>query len=416
MSRDRDRQSYDPSADEQLKSEFAEAYRDAAVGCFSASHKFCREICPVYQVTRNEAHTATAFHAQVLALDKGLAEIADVADDYTHCTQCGACELRCPNTLFTGDFYRHRTRTVSLVKAARAVAVEDGAENPRYRRWNLLTEEHGAEPVLDGGPAHFADAKRWADGLDLPVGGETILFCDCEAAFYRKSVPRSVAAILRAAGVKFGLMGDQRCCGGPAAEMGYADIARRLADQNTADWRRCGAKRILVLDPHDYITFTEDYPALYGEAYEEEFDIVLIIDLVAELIRDGRLRLDRPIERVATYHDACRLNKRKGIHAAPREILRAIPGLTFRDHDHVTQWAWCSGAGGGLAVAHPEIAQEIARRRMEQASKLDVDLLVSACVWSERPLTEQGDMRAIEVRDLMELVAESAGLNVVGVV
>ena len=44
------------------------------------------------------------------------------------------------------------------------------------------------------------------------------------------------------------------------------------------------------------------------------------MELVAEL-REGRLALTVPIERVVTYHDACRLNKRKGIHAAPREIL-----------------------------------------------------------------------------------------------
>ena len=69
------------------------------------------------QVTRDEAHTPTAFHANVVAMDKGHLTIEDVARDYVHCTQCGACELRCPNTLFTGDFYRFRTRTVDLVKA-----------------------------------------------------------------------------------------------------------------------------------------------------------------------------------------------------------------------------------------------------------------------------------------------------------
>jgi heterodisulfide reductase subunit D len=219
-----------------------------------------------------------------------------------------------------------------------------------------------------------------------------------------------VAAILRAAGVEFGLMGEQRCCGGPAAEMGYTHIARRLADHNTADWRRHGARRILVLDPHDYITFTEDYPAFYGDAYLDEFEIVLVIDLVAELIRERRLRLEQPIKRVATYHDSCRLNKRKGIHEAPREILRAIPDLDFRDHDHVTQWAWCSGAGGGMAVAHPDITERISDKRIDRAASLDVDLLVSACVWSERPLAASGSSHGIEVRDLMELVAESAGL------
>jgi heterodisulfide reductase subunit D len=49
-------------------------------------------------------------------MEKGELSIADVASDYVNCTQCGACELRCPNTLFTGDFYRFRTRTVDLVK------------------------------------------------------------------------------------------------------------------------------------------------------------------------------------------------------------------------------------------------------------------------------------------------------------
>ena len=97
-----------------------------------------------------------------------------------------------------------------------------------------------------------------------------------------------------------------------------------------------------------------------------------------------------PVERRATYHDACRLNKRKGIHREPREIMRAIPGLTFEDVDHVTQWGYCSGAGAGLGIERPEITAAISARRVEQAKQLDVDLLVSACVWSERPLSEQG--------------------------
>lgn len=389
-------------------------WEDLAYGCFSSGHKFCREVCPVIQVTRNENHTPTAFHANIVAISQGHLSIADVAEDYVYCTQCGACELRCPNTLFTGDFYRNRTRTVDVVKAMRALAVQSGIEQPKWKRWVEATLKYTNEPVLDV-PIDQANVRRWADGLNLTTGSETILFVDCEAAFYRTSLSRSVAQILQKAGVSFGLMGEQWCCGGPIMEMGYLEQGRIFAEHNVADWRAAGAKRIITLDPHDYVTFTEEYPDYFGEEYD--FEIVHITELVAELVREGKLKLTLPIRRVATYHDACRLNKRKGIYESPRELLRAIPGLTFKDVDHVTQWAYCSGAGSGFIIEKPEIAAEISRRRVARAAELEIDTLVSACVWSERPLSQQGAARdpRIEVVDLMELVAEAAGLDSRGV-
>jgi heterodisulfide reductase subunit D len=391
--------------------EFLDEWRNAAYNCYSSGHKFCREVCPVLQVTRDEAHTPTAFHANVVALEKGHLGIEDVARDYVHCTMCGACELRCPNTLFTGDFYRFRQRTVDLVKAMRTLAVEKEIHQPNWKRWNDLTDRWGNEPVL-GWNLEVSQGKvrDWATGLDIPVGGETILFCDCEAAFYRTSVPRAVAVVLQKAGVEFGHMREQWCCGGPAYEMGYNDLGYRMAEHNVADWRKVGAKRILCLDPHDYLTFVDVYPKLFGDDYD--FEIVLVVDLVAELIREGRLELTVSIDRTVTYHDACRLNKRMGIHESPREVLRAIPGITFKDVDHVTQWSYCSGAGGGLPLERPDLTAEISRRRIEQAALLEVDTLVSACPWSERPLEEQGKDQGIEVYDLMELVAEAAGFEV----
>ena len=207
----------------------------------------------------------------------------------------------------------------------------------------------------------------------------------------------------------FGLMREQWCCGGPAAEMGYAEQAQRFARHNLDDWRASGVKRVIVLDPHDYITFTEDYPKYFGAEYDD-IEIVLALELFAGLIRDGTLTPDVPVERTITYHDPCRLNKRKGIWKEPREILRAIPGLDFRDVDRVTQWSYCSGAGAGLSVEKPELTAKISERRMERAAELEIDTLVSACPWSERPLSEAGEARQIDVVDLHELLAESLGL------
>ncbi|MGW8376620.1 (Fe-S)-binding protein [Streptomyces sp. ODS28] len=395
-----------------VTAEFIADWRNAAYGCFSSGHKFCREVCPVMQVTRNESWTPTAFHADVVAMEQGELSVEDVAEDFVNCTQCGACELRCPNTLFTGDFYRFRTRTVDLVKQMRALAVDEGVHQPGYRRWNALTEQRSHEPVLGDVPVDQAHVRDWAAGLGLPVGGETVLFVDCEAAFFRTSVPRAVAQVLQLAGVDFGLMREQWCCGGPAAEMGYRDQARRFAEHNLADWRASGTRRVLVLDPHDYVTFTEDYAAYFGEDFDIE--VVLVVELLAELIADGTLTPSVPVERTVTYHDPCRLNKRKGVWEEPRAILRAIPGLAFRDVDRVTQWSYCSGAGGGLPVEKPELTARISASRMEKAAELEVDTLVSACPWSERPLSEAGAERAIDVVDLHELLAESLGIEAGG--
>jgi Fe-S oxidoreductase len=295
--------------------------------------------------------------------------------------------------------------------------VATGNEREGWKLWNERLAERHNEPVLGDGTVgvvsqeHVAD---WAEGLGIPVGGETILFVDCEAAFYRTSYTRAFAQLLQRAGVEFGLMREQWCCGGPAAEMGYRDLALRHAEHNVADWRAVGARRIIAPDPHDYIAFTEDYPSYFGDDYD--FEIVLGVELVDELVKAGRIKLEHPVERVVTYHDPCRLNKRKGVHRPPRDLLRAIPGLELRDVDHVTQWSYCSGGGGGLPVEKPEITAEISRRRVERAQQLDVDALISACPWSERPLSQAGVDAAepLEVLDLFELLAQSAGIEIGG--
>jgi heterodisulfide reductase subunit D len=395
-----------------LPAELLDEWRNAAYNCFSSGHKFCREVCPVMQVTRDERHTPTAFHANVVAMEKGHLAIEDVAEDYVHCTMCGACELRCPNTLFTGDFYRFRQRTIDVVKAMRAYAVSKGIHQESWKRWADLTDRWGNEPVLGWNIETGASKVRaWAAGLDIPTGGETVLFADCEAAFKRPSVPRAVAMILLAGGIEFGLMNQQWCCGGPMWETGYVEVAHKMAEHNMIDWRKTGTKRVICPDPHDYITIIEHYPEL--DENFDEFEIVLAVDLIAELIRDGKLTLSVPIEKTVTYHDPCRLNKRLGKWQSPREILRAIPGLTFVDVDHVTQWSYCSGAGSNLWVEKPELTAEISRRRVGKAKELDgVGVLVSACPWSERPLTEQGEAQGLEVYDIFELVAEAAGFEV----
>ena len=213
--------------------EFVDQWRNASYNCYSSGHKFCREVCPVMQVTRNESWTPTAFHANVVAMEKGELEIADVAADYVNCTQCGACELRCPNTLFTGDFYRFRTRTVDVVKAVRALAVDNGVHQPQLAAPGTSAPTSAPTSRCSATPR---SARRTSGTGPTGSTSRSAARRSCSSTARRRStarrVPRAVAQILQSAGYEFGLMGEQWCCGGPAAEMGYVDQARRFAEHN----------------------------------------------------------------------------------------------------------------------------------------------------------------------------------------
>ena len=158
---------YSPDADGDLQSEFVERWRDNAYGCFSSGHKFCREVCPVMQVTRNENHTPTAFHADIVAMEKGLLSVEDVADDFVHCTQCGACELRCQTRLHgrllppPHAHFRRGQGAACLFGTARARGLE------------TLERAPAQTPRAVAGRAGPRACARLAEGLDLPPGGRS---------------------------------------------------------------------------------------------------------------------------------------------------------------------------------------------------------------------------------------------------
>ena len=109
---------------------------------FACRHKFCRDICPNFDITRNEAHTSYGFHTSILAISRGVGEFDKLMDNFTHCLECGACELRCPNTSMGGDFYLRSTTTVDLVRKVRRDHLADGGEIKNWQAVKDYLDEH----------------------------------------------------------------------------------------------------------------------------------------------------------------------------------------------------------------------------------------------------------------------------------
>ncbi len=373
---------------------------------FACSHKFCREVCPVYQDDRDESHTSYGFHSTLLAASQGLGELSDMREQVTNCLECGACELRCPNTLFAGDFYGTSTTTVDLVRKVRRDLVADEVGFEKYEAVTAMIDQYLA--YFDGPEENLT---RWADGLDLPFTGETILFVDYFNAFETTVVARNAARILQAANVPYGIL---RRPGATLGELLDVDLDAFLehARHNVAELVAAGAQRVVLINPHEYTYFTRDYPAHLGEL---PFEVIYITDVIAELIDEGKIAFDSssPLSGPVSYHDPCTLNKICGINESPRRIIRSLPGLQFVDVSPVAQWSYCCGKGSASFKAlHPDTSYRIGTKRLQAAADVGVERLVVACPHCEDQLTDvqARSGAAVSPVHLLALVAQAMGL------
>ena len=78
----------------------------------------------------------------------------------------------------------------------------------------------------------------------------------------------------------------------------------------------------------------------------------------------------------ATYHDPCHAVRGQGLSKEPREILKNIPGLEYRE---LPEADWCCGGAGSYALSHYDLSRQVLDRKMENVKKTGADLLVTSC-------------------------------------
>ncbi len=385
---------------------------EVAVDCyatFACRHKFCREVCPVYQETGNESHSSYGFHVALLSVARGFEKLHNLGDTFTYCLQCGACQLRCPTTLFTGDFYKITNEHNVLVTKARSEILRLGF---KFRNSDKLVES--LKKVASDVDAGKLPLSEWAKDLMLPKSGEDILFVDYYMATQYTNILRLITKILKQAGVNFGIIENPK----PVFtyELDYlGDKGVEYAKMNIKLLKEAGAKRIITPDPHVYVALTKEYPRLLHE--DLPFEVVFITDFIASLIKDGKLTPKNPVERKVTYHDSCMLNKLSAIWESPREILKSIPGLELIDEDHVLQWYYCCGNGaseiGTFKLIHEDLAYRIGSKRLKRALEIGAKTIAVSCPHCNEQFSDV-KIKAkidIEITDVVELLATSLGIR-----
>ena len=296
---------------------------------------------------------------------------ARLADIYTEkelwqCTTCGACENQCPVGI----------EHLPILIGSRRGLVSNG-EAPDYlgAMYNHLERRSNIWGLGYDQRQKFVESAA-LETFD-PSRHDILVWLGCAGAFeadYQKSF-RSLFEILRARGVKFGVLSKERCTGDPAKRTGNEYMFQELATANIADLRASKAKKILTSCPHCVKTIGDDY-----RRFGYEVEIVHSAVFVEELTRDIRPRDGSSSDDAVTYHDPCYLARYGGKVDQPRDLLTRF-GAAVKEPVRNRDNPYCCGAGGGLLFAdkEEEPGARISDVRFKQLQETGAGTVVTAC-------------------------------------
>jgi Fe-S oxidoreductase len=357
-------------------------------------HPGPKEKCPPYEFYRFQRHTPKSRWLMSQRVFHGLDPITPELKEVIYaCTNCLMCQELCG---VRDDGYGPWDITVAMREEITEREGPIDAHRSLYQGlkehdhpWSLPKDQRGA----------------WAEGLGVKKLGTlpatTLLFAGCSAD--RPSGRRgtiALAKLMQKAGEDFVILGsEEKCCGLYAFDLGFRREYERLREVNLTTISSAGIKKVVVACGSCQRIWRE-------YARTAEIEAVHGVEYVAKLIHSGRLKFAKTISKKVTYHDSCHLGRGCGVYDAPRNILRAIPGLELVEMERNRRWAWCCGGGGGVPEADRELAQWSAADRMREAMETGAELVLTSSALCQRSFADLKPP-ALPVQDLLEFVDQA---------
>jgi len=314
------------------------------------------------------------------------------------CTTCGYCMAHCPVQIDHVPHIIDQRRNLAMMQAKFPGA--------------LQTAMRGLE--TNSNPWNIGAAARedWTEGLDVPRlrdkgEAEYLYYVGCAGAFDQRNqeVTKAVVKCLEAAGVDFAILGtEEGCCGDVARRSGNEYLFQMQAQHNIEAMQKYGVRKILTACPHGYNILKNEYPdfGLEGVA------VVHHSQLLAELVRDGRLQVKPGVAESFTYHDSCYMGRHNDEYEAPRELLGAA-GAEVTEMARSRRAGFCCGAGGARMFMEEDLGTRINQNRIEEVAGTGAAQVATSCPFCltmlEDAIKETDRQESLGARDVAEVLA-----------
>jgi Fe-S oxidoreductase len=312
------------------------------------------------------------------------------------CVTCGACVQACPVSIEHIDHIVDLRRHLVMVESSFPAEAE-----PMLRDVERVSNPWGKAQ---------SERADWAAALGIKIlepgdpAPEYLYWVGCASSFDERArtTAESTAKLLQRAGVEFAILGPREgCTGDPARRMGNEYVFQALAEENVATLNEAGVTKIIANCPHCFNTLANEYPD-FGGSYE----VIHHTELLARLVKDGRLRPRKDSDLTVTYHDSCYLARHNDVLESPRELVSAVGSPV--EMERSGKQTFCCGAGGAHMWME-ERAGAINAERVREAAATGAGTLAVACPYCTVMLDDgvQGSGDELRVVDVATLLAES---------
>jgi len=315
------------------------------------------------------------------------------------CTTCRACEQECP------VFITYVDKIVDM----RRYLVQERGEFPKELQGAFRSLESSSNPW--GFPAD--ERAKWSEGLEIKTIAENpnapvLFWIGCAPSFDEraKRVTRATATLMQKAGVDFAILGnDEQCTGDPARRAGNEYLFQMLAQANVEVLNSVGAekKKIVTTCPHCFNTLANEYGDFGGH-----YDVIHHTTFLARLVKQGKLKPTRRVDKRVAYHDSCYLGRYNDVYDDPRDILQAISGITLVEPVETRDRGMCCGAGGAQMFKEEEEGKErVNTVRTLQLLDTKPDTIATGCPFCMRMITDglagqdQEDLPQLDVAEVL---------------
>jgi Fe-S oxidoreductase/nitrate reductase gamma subunit len=346
----------------------------------------------------------TAAEAEGAVPEKALVgEVIDLHELWA-CTNCMYCMEHCSASI------EHVPKIVNM----RQYKVLTEADFSPELQLTYRNMENNSNPWGIG--AHLR--ADWAKELGIKTLAEDpsveyLFYVGCSGSFddRGKKISIAFAKILQAAGVSFGILGNEEgCCGDSAMRGGNEYLFQSQAQTNIDLMNGYGVKKIITACPHGYNCLKKDYPNFGGN-----FEVYHHTEIIANLIANGKIKLSKSVDGLFTYHDSCFLGRYNEIYEQPRNILNAIPGMKLAEMERNLSKSFCCGAGGARMWMEEDIGDRINNMRTDQAAATNADTVAVACPFCLTMLSDGIKDRQLSEKmvalDIAEIVLNAMGLE-----